>query len=150
MMLLRQRIGRAGMFLLAFVVGALVGLAASAYLYHKYVFSWTATNQAADIAWQLRTVSHLRLGETEEAVELIEEQIDFHVVALGQERSTAKDGYPYHVLREARTYRDLFPSDSSHSSKAIHILEEYPALGTFECVNSLARLAQRARSQESP
>lgn len=149
MTLLRQRMGRTSMFLLVSVISFLIGLGVSAYLYHKYVFSWTATNHAADIAWQLRTVSHLRLGETNEAIGLIEEQIDFHVVALGQVRNVAKSDYPCHVLREARTYRDLYPPDSPHSSKALRVLEEYPTLETFECANALARLVQRTRSQES-
>jgi hypothetical protein len=137
------------LFALVFIAGCLVGVFAASYQYHKVVFSYFATGSQADLYKQILIASHLRLGETNEATVLLDSDIDAKIVSVSSPGYAYNTEYRDEVLRAAKTYRVLYPSDSIYADKVNGILNNYPKKDTFKCENSLCRLEQQANKQNN-
>ena len=79
-----HRIGLGLSFLLVFLVGCVVGLMGSSYLYYRHVYPNVVDTRTHDLASQLNTLSHLRMGEIEPVVSDLEMLVDGNVVDLAR------------------------------------------------------------------
>ena len=68
----KGKIGFGVLLFIVFIVGCLVGLVTSSYLYYQHVFSKMVDQNAIDLGWQVRTVSQLRLGEIDDVINYLE------------------------------------------------------------------------------
>ena len=137
-----------GLVVLVFLVGCFIGLFGASYQYYKHVFSKAVAQNAEDVNWQIRIVSNLRLGEIDDAINFLERKIDSNILAIARTHNITETDYRYGVLREAKTYREIYPSNSAKASQVINALEEFPKLEKFKCENSLCRLVKQAQSQK--
>jgi len=137
-----------GLVVLVFLVGCFTGLFGASYQYYKHVFSKAVAQNAEDVSWQIRTVSHLRLGEIDDAINSLEGKIDNNILAIARTHNITETDYRYRILREAKTYREIYPSNSVEASQVISALEKFPKLEKFKCENSLCRLVKQAQSQK--
>lgn len=137
-----------GLVVLVFLFGCFIGLFGASYQYYKHVFSKAAAQNAEDVSWQIMTVSNLRLGEIDDAINFLEKKIDSNILAIARTQNITEDDYRYYVLRTAKTYREIYPSNSGNASQVVSALEEFPKLEKFKCENSLCRLVKQTPSQK--
>ena len=147
MKLHKRKIGIAIAFLMVFIVGGVIGIFGASYLYHKHVFSYVEMNTVADLYRQIDMVSYLRLKKTDKVIALLDAEIDRNILAVFSHTYIEAD-CQYSVLRVAKTYREIYPSNSEKASKVINALKEFPKLEKFKCESSLCRLVKQARSQK--
>ena len=147
MKLHKRKIGVAIAFLMVFIVGGLIGIFGASYLYHKHVFSYVEMNTVADLYRQIDMVSYLRLKKTDKVTALLEAEIDSNILAVFSSTYIEAD-CQYKALRFAKTYREIYPSNSRKAFKVINALEKFPKLEKFKCENSLCLLVKQAQSQQ--
>ena len=135
-------------FFLVFIVGCFIGLMASSYLYYRHVFSKTVYRNAIELASQINKVCQLRLGETDAVIKDLERMIDSNIISVALTPHIPETDYRHKALRAAKTYREIYPSESSVASQVADALKEIPKIGTFKCDSSLCRLVKSAASQK--
>ncbi len=146
--MVRISVRKTGLVVLVFIVGCFTGFFGSSYLYHKHVFSKAVAQNAANVNWQIMLVSNLRLGEIDDAINVLEKGIDSNILAIARTHNITETDYRYRVLRTAKTYREIYPSSSGKASQVMNALEEFPKLEQFKCEGSLYRLVKQAQLQE--
>jgi len=143
------KVGLIGAFLLVFVLGGLIGMFGASYLYYRYVFSKAVDEAAVELGWQIRTLSQLRLGETDSAINDIEMGVDANIRSIALTPHIPITDYRYKVLRAAKTYREIYPSKSEISSQVNDALREIPKIDTFKCEGPLCRLVKQAEENKA-
>lgn len=138
------------LFLLVFVVGGILGLGTSSYLYYRYVFSNMANETAINVSTQLSHLCLLRIGDVNTAIDLMETAVDSGIVNITQTPNIPQTDYRYRVLRGVKTYRQLYPSRPenpklSEAMKNIPKIEE----NEFKCESPLCRLVKYHSSKEN-
>jgi hypothetical protein len=135
-------------FVLVFIAGCLIGIFAASYQYYKVVFSYYAANTQAELYQQILMVSHLQLKESNEAIALLDADIDQKIVDISSPVYAYNTEYRDYVLKAAKTYRELYPPYSEIADKVDEILKPITKIETFKSDNSLGRLVQQAQLEE--
>ena len=148
MKIIKSKIGLMVLIFIVFVIGAFTGLGTSSYLYYRHVFSRIADNAAASLGERINTLSQLRLGEIDNAIENLECSIDRYILSI-QIHSIPQTDYRYHFLRGAKTYRELYSSKSQVASKVMETLRDIPKIEIFKCDSPLCRLVTRMSEEKS-
>ncbi|HBG78256.1 MAG TPA: hypothetical protein DDW84_05320 [Phycisphaerales bacterium] len=130
-----------------FILGGVVGLFGSSYLYYKHVFSQLTMQDAETLHWRLVLASKMRLGESDNAVSFLEEGIDSELLGLKNSKFPKND-FCYYALMEAKTYRNLYPSNSRMSSQVTDALVDIQKLETFRCEGALSRLVKQNQTKK--
>ena len=138
----KRKIGVVIAFLMVFIVGGLIGIFGASYLYHKHVFSYVEMQTVSDLYRQIDMVSYLRLKKTDKVIALLDAEIDSKILAVFSPTYIEAD-CQYRVLRFAKTYREIYPSNSEKASKVINVLKEFPKLEKFKCKGPLYRLVKQ-------
>ena len=141
--------GRMLSLVLAFIIGCLIGLFVSSYLYYKYVFSNVEDRNATDLARQINTLSRLRLGEVDAVIDNMEMKVDSNIVSIALTPNRSLTDYRRRVLRGAKTYREIYPSKSEAASSVRDALREIQKIDTFTCKTPLCRLVEREVTGEN-
>jgi hypothetical protein len=139
----KSSIMRIVFFVLVFIAGCLIGIFAASYEYYKVVFSYYAANTQAELYRQILIVSHLHLKEPNEAIALLDADIDKKIVDISSPVYAYNTEYRDYVLKVAKTYRELYPPYSVYADKVDEILTPIPKLETFKSENSLFHLVQQ-------
>lgn len=134
---------------IVFIVGCLFGLVTSSYLYYRHVFSKMVEQNAIDLGWQVRTLSQLRLGEIDDVINDLEISIDSNIRSLAQTPHIQIEDYRYKTLRAAKTYREIYPSQSQNVSQVNDALREIPKFEMFDCQGPLYRLVKQAKENST-
>lgn len=134
---------------IVFIVGCLVGLVTSSYLYYRHVFSKMVDQNAIDLDWQVRAVSQLRLGEIDDVINNLEISINSNIRSLAQTPHIQIEDYCYKTLRAAKTYREIYPSRSQNASQVNDALREIPKFEMFDCQGPLYRLVKQAKENST-
>ena len=148
MKMIQSKIGLVVLIFIVFVIGAFTGLGTSSYLYYRHVFSRMAVDAAVSLGERIRTLSHLRLGEIDNAIEDLELSVDTCILSI-QQPDIPQTDYRYRVLRGAKTYRELYPSKSRAAFKVTEALRDIPKIETFKCDSSLCRLVTKMSEEKS-
>jgi hypothetical protein len=127
-------------FVLVFIAGCLIGIFAASYQYYKVVFSYYAANTQAELYRQILIVSHLHLKEPNEAIALLDADIDKKIVDISSPVYAYNTEYRDYVLKAAKTYRELYPPYSEIADKVNEILVTIPKLEIFIDEDPLGRL----------
>lgn len=130
------------------LIGCFVGFAGSSYLYYKHVFSKALMENVSELGYQIATVSYLRLGEIDAAIDILENQIDNNISTIARYRNTSKTDYCYRALRKAKTYRNIYPSTSKEAAFITDALSEFKEIEEFKCQSSLRRLVKKDQSEK--
>ena len=150
MKLHKRKIGIVIAFLMVFIVGGVIGIFGASYLYQKHFFPYVEMNTVADLYWQIDMVSYLRLKKTDKVIALLDAEIDSKILAVFSPTYIEAD-CQYRVLSFAKTYREIYPSNSKEASKVINALKEIPKieLEKVRCKGGvLCRLAKQIQSQK--
>jgi hypothetical protein len=144
----KSSIMRIVFFILVFIAGCLIGIFAASYQYYKVVFSYYAANTQAELYRQILIVSHLHLTEPNEAIALLDADIDKKIVDISSPVYAYNTEYRDYVLKAAKTYRELYPPYSVYADKVDEILTPITKLEIFKSDNSLVRLVKQAQLDE--
>lgn len=145
----KGKIGFGVLLFIVFIVGCLVGLVTSSYLYYQHVFSKMVDQNAIDLGWQVRTVSQLRLGEIDDVINYLEISIDSNIRSMAQTPHIQIEDYRYKTLRAAKTYREIYPSQSQNASQVNDALRKIPKFEKFDCQGPLYRLVEKAEENNA-
>ena len=141
---LRRKIGLSGLLLVVFIIGCVVGVMTSSYLYYRHVFSKVVDENASDLIRQINTLCKLRLGEVESVIDDLETRVDTNVRSVALTSHIPRTDYRHGALRTAKTYREIYPSRSEIASEANDALKGIAKFETFKCESSLSRLVKQA------
>jgi hypothetical protein len=150
MKLTKSKIGLFTLFLFVFIVGGILGLGTSSYLYYRYVFSNMADETAINVSTQLSYLCLLRIGDVNTAIDLMETAVDTGIVNITQTPNIPQTDYRYRVLRGVKTYRQLYPS-KLENPKLSEALKNIPGIEEieFKCESPLCRLVKYHSSKEN-
>ena len=140
----KSKLMQFGLLLVALIIGIVVGAFGCGYQYQSIVLPNCAADYAGQTASMLNTVSMLRLGETEEAIQYLDLQIDHDILYLDVGMYGIKTDFILPVLSKARTYRDHYPSVTKDSAKVTDVLERYQPVAEFTCKSPLCRLIEKS------
>jgi len=143
----KGKLGLVVLLFIVFIVGCLVGLGTSSYLYYRNVFSKRLDRNATDLGGQINTVSRLRLGEIDGVINDLEMSIDGNIRSVALTPHIPRTDYRYKVLRAAKTYREIYPSKSGKASQVNEALREIPKIHSFKCESPLCRLVDRVKDE---
>lgn len=125
------------LFLLVFIVGCFVGIGTASYLYYRHVFSKQTDRSAIELGSQISIVCLLRLEEVESAITQLENMIDNNVVSVALTPNIPETDLRHYILRGAKTYREIYPSQTQFASIVDDALADIPKIDKFESDNSL-------------
>ena len=139
------------LFLVIFVFGIIVGAFGNAYQYQNVVLPFFSTDYAVNTASTLNTICMLRLGETENAIQHLENKIDSDILYMASAFThMSKTDYSREVLSKARAYRDHFPSlskDASRVTKVTKVLTDYLPFKHPKGISPLSRLVEQTQAK---
>lgn len=133
---------------LIFVLGCILGLMGSSYLYYRHVFSYMATETAANLSMRINTLSRLRLGEVDAAIESLESTVDIAITSIARTPHIPQTDYRHSALRGAKTYREIYPSKSEVAPQVVEALRNIPKIEIFKCDNPLCRLVKQQKTNK--
>ena len=138
----------------ALVIGIGVGVFITARGYEKFVLSPVRYQQEGVAAIRVGLLSHLRLGETNQAIKVLEEMLDNDTLILTQSSSYAME-LPENVVRtlkQIKAYRHLYPPEARIASKVQAALTNIPELTDYkkECDAALCRLLETRQQEVQP
>ena len=145
----KGKFGLVVLLFIVFIVGCLIGIVTSSYLYYQHVFSKIVDQNAIDLGSQVRKVSQLRLGEVDDVINDLEISIDSNIRSAAQTPYIVIEDYRYKTLRAAKTYREIYPSQSQNASQVNDALREIPKFETFDCQGPLYRLVKQAEENST-
>jgi hypothetical protein len=148
MKLIKNKIVLFALLSLMFLIGCLLGMKVTSYLYKKYCFSQILDHDAIALASKIDTVCQLRLGQVGNTIDLLEKGIDWNIVALAQTPNIREVDYKYNILRAAKTYREVVPSRSQATGMVNDILSGVEKIDSFENNTPLCCLVEYAKSQK--
>ncbi len=145
----KKKIGLFVLLLFVFIVGGILGLGTSSYLYYRHVFSNMADETAINVSTQLSYLCLLRIGDVNTAIEHMETAVDTGIVNITQTPNIPQTDYRYRTLRSVKTYRQFYPSrpenpELSEALKNIPRIEE----SEFKCESPLCRLVKYHSSKD--
>lgn len=141
-------------FILTCVIGVGIGVFGASHQYYKYVFSGLRDRQVEELSIDLNLLAHLRLGEFRQAIGLLEQQADRTIVSVGLDRQIPTTDLRRRVLKQARTYREYYPSESQYAPHVAEALDGIPIYKTFTdddgtCNSAFCRIVRREGSKEA-
>lgn len=104
---------------LMFLAGCIIGLAIGGYVGMRLMFSYFGNNwlheQAADIQTRIIILQHLRSAEKDQAVELLEAQLDDDLISIEPDKYINDQTISEinNAINEARKYRSIHPRTSN-------------------------------------
>lgn len=148
---LRKVVLAAG-FVLVFLAGLLGGAIFASIQYYRHVFSKLGDEFAPKLSSDIRTLSQLRLGETEAAIADLEQNVDGGILMIGGKGPLVSiTGERLKALKAARTYRSLVPPAPSRAASITAVLKDVPEIEKSVCDAPLCRLiARRESEKETP
>ena len=148
MKLTKGKVGFIVLLVIVFIVGCFAGLFVSSWLYYRHVFSQKTDEVAGQLALRINLLCKLRLGQVESTIEDLEWLIDSQIVSMAVPHIPITE-HRYRVLRNAKTYRQLYPSKSESARKVDEILAGIPKIEKYKCKSPLCRLVEQKSSQKS-
>ena len=139
-----RRFGLITGFLLVFVAGCVVGLFGASWLWYRHVIGTQVDEVAANLAMDIHRASQLRLGEVDAALDDLEMSIDSGIVSVGLTPHIPITELRRRRLREAKTYREMYPSRSQLASRVTEALAKVQRIkiDEFKCDSPLCRLVR--------
>lgn len=105
--------------LLTLLAGWAIGSYGSDHYYDKWIKRYLARNAHNGVSDRLTTLNALRTGDTNQAAELLESQLDVQIMALGailQETPAAqRPAADLQLLNQLRDYRAAHPRQTSQT-----------------------------------
>lgn len=150
MKLTKKKIGLFTLFLFVFIVGGILGLGTSSYLYYRLVFSNMADETAAVISEKISYLCLLRIGDVNTTIDRLETSVDTGLASITQIPRIPQTDYRYRVLRAAKTYKEFYPS-SFDNPLLTEALKNIPKIeeNEFKCEGPLCRLVKYHSSKEN-
>ena len=103
--------------ILALLIGWAIGSYTSDHFYNKWIQRYLARNAFDGISERLTTLNTLKAGDTKQAMELLESQMDGQILALGSAMREAPAAQPpateLKLLARLRDYRVVYPRKTS-------------------------------------
>lgn len=143
---MKRKLSIAGMVIIALVFGFAVGVWTTSRNVEKFMIAPARIGQANLSAMRVGTLSLLRIGATEDAIEKMERMLDFETLALTRD-TTDPGQLPEGVLRalkQIKAYRGMVPSQGANASRIEQALVNIPEITDYrkECQAGLCRLLE--------
>ena len=149
MKLIKNKLVLFALFSAVFGIGCFLGMKVTSYLYNEYCFSQILDTDAIALASKIDTVCRLRLGQVGATIEFLETEIDWNIVALANSANIQEGDYRHNILRAAKTYRELYHSQSLAADMVNEVLSDIKKMDSFEYESPLCCLVRSAGHQKN-